>query len=78
MFEQRFVELMKLENRNVHTRDEQDFSALKPVHFKPSLMDRVLPTLGEVMINIGLKLKDRPHARLNAEQAQSSNYMIML
>ncbi len=78
MFEQRFVEMMKLENRNVHIKDEQDFSALKPVHFKPSLMDRILPTLGEAMINIGLKLKDRPRTKLNAEQTQSPNYMIML
>ena len=78
MFEQRFVEFMKMENRSASEKDEQGYAAMKPVHFKPSLMDRVLPTLGEAMINIGIKLKDRPHAKLNAEQAQSPNYMIML
>jgi hypothetical protein len=78
MFEQRIVELMKMENRNAGDRDEQVQVGMRPVHFKPSFMDRVLPTLGEAMISIGLKLKDRSHAKLNTEQAQSPNYIIML
>jgi hypothetical protein len=51
---------------------------MKPIHYKPSLIDRLLAVLGEAMINIGLKLKDRPRTKLNAEQAHSPNYMIML
>jgi len=78
MFEQIFVERMKVENRIVSDDDELGLANLKPVNRKLSLMDRVLPTLGEMMISIGLKLKDRPHARLNSEQVQSPNYMIML
>lgn len=78
MFEQIFVERMKIENRIASDDDVLGLANLKPVQIKLSLMDRVLPTLGEVMISIGLKLKDRPHAKLNSEQAQSPNYMIML
>jgi hypothetical protein len=78
MFEQRIVELMKMENRNSRVEDDSGQSDIRPVHFRPSLMDRVLRTLGEAMISIGLKLTDRPHAKLNTERAQSPNYMIML
>jgi hypothetical protein len=78
MFEQRIVELMKLDNRNACDEFDQVQSNMRPVHFKPSLMDRVLPTLGEAMISVGLKLKNRPHMKLNTEQANSPNYMIML
>ena len=60
--------------------NEVDFDqiSLKPVHFKLSLVDRVLSLLGQGMINLGLKLKDRPYNRLDAEQAQTPNFMIIL
>jgi hypothetical protein len=41
-------------------------------------MNRFLPSLGEAMIAIGLKLKERPHTKLNTEQANSPNFLIML
>jgi hypothetical protein len=78
MFEQRIVELMKMENRVTCDGLEEGLRSQKPTQFKPSLMDRILTMVGEAMISIGLKLKDRPHAKLNTEQAQSPNYMIML
>jgi hypothetical protein len=78
MFEQRIVELMKTENRKTCDEFEQVHSNMRPVHFKPSLMDRVLPILGEAMIIIGFKLKNRSHMKLNTEQAHSPNFMIML
>jgi hypothetical protein len=78
MFDLRSIEMMRLENRKICDGDEQGLSGLKVVQFKPSLMDRVLLTIGEAMIVVGLKLKERPHMKLNSEQAQSPNYLIML
>ncbi len=78
MFDQRFAELMKMENRKPADGLEEAYHLGKPVHFKPSLMDRVLPKVCEAMINLGLKLKDRPHLKVQSEQAQSPNYLIML
>jgi hypothetical protein len=78
MFEMRIVELMKMENRNTSEGLEDGHAMMRPVHFRPSLMDRFLPSLGEAMISVGLKLKDRPRAKLNTEQASSPNFLIML
>jgi hypothetical protein len=78
MFDQRFVEMMKMENRNIDDGCDQLHSFMRPVQFKPSLMERVLPALGEAMISAGLKLKESSHAKQNAERAQSPNYMIMM
>ena len=78
MFDHIVVELMKSENRSHYVESELGQYSMKPIHFKPSLIDRTLAVLGEAMINIGLKLKDRPHAKLNTEQAHSPNFLIML
>jgi hypothetical protein len=78
MFDHIGVELMKSENRSHCVESELGQSSMKPIHFKPSLIDRILAVLGEAMINIGLKLKERPHTKLNAEQVHTPNYMIML
>jgi hypothetical protein len=43
-----------------------------------SLMDRILPAIGESLIRVGNKLKQRSHARLTAEHAQTPTFMIML
>lgn len=78
MYDHIVVELMKAENRSHYVESELGQYSMKTIHFKPSLLDRGLATLGETMINIGLKLKDRAHAKLNTEQVQSPNYLIML
>ena len=57
---------------------EYDQIILKPVQIKLSRLDRGLSFLGQVMINVGLKLKDRPLPRLNSEQADTPDYLIML
>ena len=44
----------------------------------PPLMDRALPRLGDTLINIGLKLKERSHARMTTEQAPVPSFLIML
>jgi hypothetical protein len=51
---------------------------MKPVQIKPSLMDRILRSLGEALIWVGLKLKDRPHSKLTTEQSHAPNFLIML
>jgi hypothetical protein len=51
---------------------------MKPVQFKLPLFDRVLLTLGDLMIRIGIKLKQRSHAPMISEQAHSPTFMIML
>jgi hypothetical protein len=78
MFDHIVVELMKVENRSYIVESELGQYSMKPIHFKPSLLDRGLAVLGEKMINIGLKLKDRAQTKLNTEQVQSPNYLIML
>jgi hypothetical protein len=78
MFEMRISELMKMENRPAGDGLEDGHGLIKPVHFKPSLMDRFLPSLGEAMITLGYKLKERPQNKLNTEQANSPNFLIML
>ncbi len=78
MFDQVIVELMKTDQRpNNHDDDCVDGYA-KPVQFKPSLADRGLTAIGDAMINLGLKLKNRPNAALTAERAQAPNFLIML
>jgi hypothetical protein len=78
MFDPIVVELMKAENRSHYVESELGEYSMKPIHINPTLLDRGLALLGETMINIGHKLKDRAHAKLNTEQAQSPNYLIML
>ena len=78
MFDPIVVELMKAENRSHYVESELGQYSMKPIHFNPSLLDRGLAVLGETMINIGLKLKERPNAKLNTEQVHSPNYLIML
>ena len=78
MFEMRIAELMRMENRNSRDGIDETHGSMRPIHFKPSIMDRFLPKLGEAMITIGLKLKEHPRAKLNTEQANSPNFLIML
>ena len=44
----------------------------------PSLVDRVLPMLGDTLIHIGLKIKERASIRLATEQASVPTFLIML
>ncbi len=78
MFEQVIAEKMKTSTKTNHRDDDCIDPSMKTVQFKPSFLDRVLPTLGDVMIRAGLKLKYRPRATLNTEQASAPNYLIML
>jgi hypothetical protein len=78
MFEMMMAEKIKSENKTYRTVPELEPSNQKPVHFKPTLLDRVLPVVGQVMINVGLKLKYRRHLRLTTEDAHTPNFLIML
>ncbi len=78
MFEHMIAEKMKMNASTTNRDDDCIDPYMRPVQFRPSFIDRVLPALGDAMINVGLKLKYRPHASLNTEQASSPNYLIML
>jgi hypothetical protein len=78
MFELMIVEIMKMDQKNANRWDESGQTFMRPVQIKPSLMDRVLRSLGEALIWVGLKLKDRPHTKLTSEQSHAPNYLIML
>jgi hypothetical protein len=78
MFEQLIAENMKINAKNTYREDGYIDAFVKPVQFRPSLIDRVLLTLGDVMISVGLKLKQRPQASLTTEQAHAPNFLIML
>jgi hypothetical protein len=78
MFEMMSAEKMKSEIKNFADGSELESNNHKIVQIKPSLMDRGLSVLGQVMINTGLKLKYRQHIRLSTEEARSPNFLIML
>ncbi len=78
MFEKMMVALILADYKKTQFDPQEDQSLSKPVRVRPSLMDRVLPAVGNTMIRVGLKLKDRPHTRLANEQAHSPNFLIML
>jgi hypothetical protein len=44
----------------------------------PPLMDRGLTLLGNTLIRMGTRLKERAYTRLTAEEASVPTYMIML
>lgn len=73
-----FVEFMKMDHKHNHRGYDwtQEFARPRPI--KISLMDRILPAVGEALISLGIKLKQRSHARLTAEHAQTPTFMIML
>ena len=78
MFEQLISERMRMNTRTTELDDDCISSSMRPVQFRPSFIDRVLPALGDALINAGLKLKYRPHTSLNTEPASTPNYLIML
>jgi hypothetical protein len=78
MFDLMMVERVKME-QGTHYRDDDGIRfGMKPVKFKASPVDRAFFFLGEAMINLGQKLKDRPQASLKSEKAQAPNFLIML
>jgi hypothetical protein len=78
MFEHMITEKIKINLKNSYRDDDGIDPFMKPVQFRPSFIDRTLLSLGEAMISVGLKLKERPSASLTTEQAQSPNFLIML
>jgi len=69
---------IKMNTKNTYRDDEWTDCYMRPAQLRPSLVDRVLPALGDAMISVGLKLKHRPHASLINEQAPAPNFLIML
>ncbi len=45
---------------------------------KPPLYDRILTWTGEVLIKIGMKLKEMPERKLITEEASVPTFLIML
>jgi hypothetical protein len=78
MFEHMIAVEMKMNTKHTYRDDEGINTFMKPIQLRPTLIDRVLPALGDAMISVGLKLKYRPHPSLATEQAQAPNYLIML
>jgi hypothetical protein len=78
MFDLMMVERIKMDQGTINRDDDGIRFGMKSVQFKPSPLDRVFFFLGEAMINLGHKLKDRPCASLEAEKAQAPNFLIML
>lgn len=79
MFEHMTAEDMKMNNKSTCSDNNDGIdSFVKPVEIRPSLIDRTLLNLGDVMINVGLKLKERCGASLTTEQSQAPDFLIML
>ena len=78
MFEHMIAEDIMMRSRNRHRDDDGIRPDMKPVQFKSSLVDRILPLLGDAMINFGQRLKYHSHNQLTAERSQAPNFLIML
>ncbi len=72
------VEFMKMDRKRLNRRFDWTQEFVLPIQVKMSLIDRILTRIGEALISLGSKLKQRAHTRLTAEQAQIPNFMIML
>ncbi len=78
MFEHLVSEVMIMDQKKAYRDDDCISSDMKPVRVKAPIMGRLLPALGDKMINLGLKLKGSTYSSINAEKAQAPNYLIML
>lgn len=78
MFEHMIAESIKMNCRTTNRDDDRVDPSMRPVQFRPSLLDRILPFLGDALISVGIKLKYRSLASLSTEQASVPNYLIML
>ncbi len=78
MFEMMNAEIIKSEMKAFGGSSESESCGSNPVQLKPSLVDRALISLGQVMITTGLKLKYRQLARLSNAEAHTPNFLIML
>jgi hypothetical protein len=74
-----------LENEFIHIHQEvirrevETSQALRQSGMvNPHLSDRGLTLLGDALIRIGTRLKDRTYTRLNAEEASAPTFLIML
>ncbi len=78
MFEMMIAEKLIMESRSAsHVTDpESTFRHL--VHRKLSLTDRILSSLGQVMVKIGRNLMERSCVVRSNEEAQAPNFLIML
>ena len=72
------AELIKMDQRLAHRGYDWTQEFVRPMPVRLSLMDRLLPAIGEWLIKAGNMLKQRSHARLTTEHAQPPNFMIML
>lgn len=72
------VEFMRLDHKK-HLRGydwTQEF--IKPATERRPVTERLLTAVGDSLIRLGIKLKQRSRARLPAETTQSPNFIIML
>ncbi|HSB66850.1 MAG TPA: hypothetical protein VLD65_09735 [Anaerolineales bacterium] len=72
------TEMAKMKQENLLNRCDWMPEHVKSAPIQLSMIDRITDSAGEVLISCGKKLKQHSHARLNAEQAQAPNIMIML
>ncbi len=78
MFDNLMVELILADIKKTQAYSQEDQFFSKPFRARASLVDRVLPAVGDVMIRVGSKLKDRSHTPPAGEQVHSPNFLIML
>ncbi|MGE5122878.1 MAG: hypothetical protein ACM3H7_00050 [Acidobacteriaceae bacterium] len=78
MFDQVIIEMIKMKQRNVQRGYDWTQAFVKPEPVRLSLIDRVLPVIGDSLIRVGNKMKQRSHSRLTADHAQTPNFLIML
>jgi hypothetical protein len=60
-------------------REAKTHQALKQVRVaQPPLIDRASTSLGEALIQLGTRLKERKHDPITAEESSAPSYLIML
>jgi len=60
-------------------REALTSQALRQLHAElPPFIDRASTSMGDLLIRIGTRLKDRTHTKMTTEDASSPSYLIML
>jgi hypothetical protein len=72
------TQILEMKQQSFQHRNDGTTEYVNPMPIQLSRMDRITDSVGDVLINVGKKLKQHSHAHLAPEQTQAPNFMIML
>jgi len=71
-------ELMKMHLETIRREADTRLAIKRAGLSVSSLSERVLPFFGEMLIQLGTRLKERAYTRLTTEEASAPSFLIML